>query len=987
MNRNNPTPKSKSIFTLLFLFLLSCFSYSQAPLIYHYSSAEGLPSTECYSVIQDKKGNIWVATDRGISRFNGYEFVNYTTEDGLTDNTVFTMKEDYKGRIWFHGYNGKLCYFYEDKIHSYKYNEVITNAFSGGRIGRSLYIGTDDNVSIGFMDHGLITISSEGKAAFPNVSHPTQAPSAFFGLEIDEQLYIGSHRTPKKKDSSIYPTFITNLVDDTLRIIPVRTVSKVLNNITGIKLKNGDYIFSTSKIAVKIGPEKEPVAAILDHEVVWLFEDSRNCLWTGTFNEGVRKYENHESFPKGRHDTFLQGLTVTSVFEDREGGFWFSTLQDGVFYMPCPSILNVYFGEKPDVIGVSSICNGPDSSVFIGTTRGAIYKYSLKDQRMKDLPQVQSKYGLVQSLLFDPIRSELYVGTAGSFGKLTKDEKYIHFNTSQTRAMSILKSGEIILTSSFGIMKINKDGTRDTLINLPLSFRIDVLHVDNTDKIWLGCIDGLYCIENRKLVKDTSSFLKVRIIDIKSLPDHSMVIATIGKGIVIKRGSQYRKIDEESGLSSNIVNSVSVGNQRILAATNKGVCEVDLYNNDFSFRTISKEHGLPTNELKEICALNDMVCIGTNTGVVFLKLGEVKRNKIPTVLSIEKINVNGAEIDTASREFSYNENFFEFRYTGYCFRKRGEINYRYRLLGLNDRWQETQNRNIQYTSLDPGTYRFELKAQNEEGIWTENPVVYEFKIALPYWKEPTFLIITALITFSLLFGFVWWRFSQIRIKNELMLQMNEFQRKALASQMNPHFIFNSLNSINSFIINEDRTKASKYLNRFAKLMRLCLNNSDKKYVSINDEYDLLKVYLELEELRFKNKFSSQINVESDLLNSTLKIPSMLLQPYIENAILHGLIPKEGDKGRIEISIGFKEKDLYCTIRDNGIGRKRASEKTKESSHKYESKGTIITAERMRVYTENVDFNYFLEIEDLYDNENNPAGTIVRFHLPYIKEQP
>jgi hypothetical protein len=352
-------------------------------------------------------------------------------------------------------------------------------------------------------------------------------------------------------------------------------------------------------------------------------------------------------------------------------------------------------------------------------------------------------------------------------------------------------------------------------------------------------------------------------------------------------------------------------------------------------------------------------------------------------LYIENIKVNGKDISISKSVFPHNENFFEINFNGYNYRKRGKLNFQYRLIGLTNEWTNTNNRQITFTSLDPGAYRFEIKTCNEDGLWNTHPICFSFKIELPFWKRAYFILLVTFTILSITFLFIWWRIHLIKQKNNLILQMNEFQRKALASQINPHFIFNSLNSINSFIINEDRINASKYLNRFAKLMRLCLNNSEKKYVPIHEEYDLIKNYLELETMRFRNKFNFEITIQERILSAGYKIPSMLLQPYIENAIIHGLIPKENGQGKLHITIFFVGEQLRCEIIDNGIGRTKAQEAKRASVVKHKSMGTLLTEERMKAYLDNEEFSYFLEITDLYDEQNDPAGTKISFNLPYI----
>jgi sensor histidine kinase YesM len=209
----------------------------------------------------------------------------------------------------------------------------------------------------------------------------------------------------------------------------------------------------------------------------------------------------------------------------------------------------------------------------------------------------------------------------------------------------------------------------------------------------------------------------------------------------------------------------------------------------------------------------------------------------------------------------------------------------------------------------------------------------------------------------------------------------EIEMRALRAQMNPHFIFNSLNSINKYILKSDNTNASKYLTRFAKLIRLILDNSNSKEVALSDELDALKLYIEMESLRFANKFLYEITVAENVPADTLQVPPLIIQPYVENAIWHGLLHKESG-GRLSVSI--KETDdhmLQCTIEDNGIGRERAKELKSKSATTNKSLGMKLTEERISMLNQNTSLNASIQIIDLESNTGEATGTKVILTIP------
>jgi LytS/YehU family sensor histidine kinase len=231
------------------------------------------------------------------------------------------------------------------------------------------------------------------------------------------------------------------------------------------------------------------------------------------------------------------------------------------------------------------------------------------------------------------------------------------------------------------------------------------------------------------------------------------------------------------------------------------------------------------------------------------------------------------------------------------------------------------------------------------------------------------------------------RIDQVRkkqkLKSEYEKKLANVEMSALLAQMNPHFLFNSLNSIDSYIIRNESKKASEYLNNFARLMRLILQNSRSNYISLKDELEALELYLEMESLRFKNKFSYSITIDKELDSNSIVIPPMLIQPYIENAIWHGLMHKtNGEEGKVELFVSKYENNLLCVVRDNGIGRKRAAElkDQRQSSHK-RSMGMQITEDRIEIINKLYDINTSVTIYDMQNDHGQATGTRVELRIP------
>lgn len=216
---------------------------------------------------------------------------------------------------------------------------------------------------------------------------------------------------------------------------------------------------------------------------------------------------------------------------------------------------------------------------------------------------------------------------------------------------------------------------------------------------------------------------------------------------------------------------------------------------------------------------------------------------------------------------------------------------------------------------------------------------------------------------------------------EIEKQLFDLEQKALQLQMNPHFIFNSLNSIQSFIVNNDSDKATLYLAKFAQLMRLILANSREQFVPVKDEIKVLTYYMDIENLRFDNKFDFKIVVDPGIDDDFVGIPPMIIQPYVENAILHGIIHKTG-KGNISIILSLQEENILCTVEDDGVGREKAMEIKNNSGLKHKSRGMLITKERLEILSKQIKGQISVNVLDLKDENGIASGTKVEIIIPF-----
>jgi hypothetical protein len=339
--------------------------------------------------------------------------------------------------------------------------------------------------------------------------------------------------------------------------------------------------------------------------------------------------------------------------------------------------------------------------------------------------------------------------------------------------------------------------------------------------------------------------------------------------------------------------------------------------------------------------------------------------------------------DVKEIRLRYDQNVFSFDFVGIHYKSPEYKQLLFMLDGLEKTWRKAgEEKTAYYYDIPTGYYQFRVKAANSDGIWAEKCII--IIIDPPWWKTWWAYILYAVSLAALIYGFIQYRISRIRAQHEIVLQKHkavELEMQALRAQMNPHFIFNCLNSINRFIIKNETEVASDYLTKFSRLIRMVLSNSKKTFVSLEEELDMLRLYIELERLRFKNAFDYDIGFNNGIEPENIFIPPLLLQPFAENAIWHGLMHKEAH-GHLEIELSVEQKVLTCVITDDGIGRNKAAEFENSSAKKSKSMGLQITRERLALLNQNTDEQSFFNIEDITDDKGSVEGTRVILKMNY-----
>ncbi len=450
--------------------------------------------------------------------------------------------------------------------------------------------------------------------------------------------------------------------------------------------------------------------------------------------------------------------------------------------------------------------------------------------------------------------------------------------------------------------------------------------------------------------------------------------------------------DSANGLPSFPINMVSDQHGRIWISGNKSLIRFDTKTGDF------QEYGpaygyVLQNNVSYISRLSSgEIAIAASKGFSLFDPAKIWLNAEtpkPYITGVrifdQKVGLEGSFQQLSGMKLSYRQNFFSFDLSAIAFNQPEAVRFAYQLEGVDQDWVQAGDRRFaSYTNISGGRYTFRVKAANSEGVWNEEPVSIRIRISTPWWRAWWFYTFAGLALAGLIIWVYRSRLEQFKkqqsLKTEYEKKLANVKMDALRSQINPHFIFNCLNSIDYYIIKNESQKASEYLNQFSRLIRLILQNSSANSVTLKDELEALQLYMQMESLRFNHRFDYVVKVEKGLNLDAIEIPPMLLQPYVENAIWHGLMHKE-EKGRISVEVTRENGSLSFAIEDNGIGRKQAEALKSRNITKKRSMGMNITQNRIELLNQMFGKQTTIKIIDLEDENNLSAGTRVELSIP------
>ena len=978
---------------LFFVLLISATSFvvAQKPQFRHFSTDQGLSSSETYHVFQDSKGYIWISTTMGVSRFDGYTFQNFEEQDGLSDNIIFETIEDYKGRIWFVGFNCKLSYYENGKIKPYIFNNAIEKLTSHQMLSvkSSFYIDRNDNVYFSIRYRGIIKISPKGIVT--RLDKITNNIADVF--QIDNKLLVAHHHGTINKLNIKIKNFTASIVDDSL--------SKAKNlAIFAVASSDHKSVFvACDHYLLKIYNYGYFEIREMSSRIIWLNRSKNNLIWVCPFNGGAIALNENNLMGPVVH-SYLNHNSVSSVLQDKEGGFWFSTLDDGVFYLPTNNTISyVYPTDLPDneILHVET----GENEIFLGTGNG--FLSLIKNNKITNYPIDTALHSEITALAYDRSHKQLFIGSTytpyifknGKISPLIKNNKRNKkYEGALITIKSIVKDSEnkYWFGNSTGISLVNIK-QNDVLFNSSRDnfrpIRTFSLYKYPDGSILIGSTDGLWLYKDNKFQKAINIIpgLNERVLKIAgdSLGKH-IWISTKSSGLYLKTRDNVYHFTRKEGLLNNAPYDLCINKNDLWLATSQGITCITIRNFkpfQYALHNYTIDDGLASNQVFQIKTWGDKILVATSRGLSILDKGKFKSYVGPIPVYITKVRLMTKDtILPNNSSLPYTLNSISFSFVGINYQSLSKIKYQYRLLGLDEEWHTTQNTEVSFPFLPPQQYDFQLRTINDNGKVTSIPIIQKFRIRPPIWETGWFVFFEIISLLGATYFIYRDRVKRIKQNNKVQQEINQYRQQALSKQMNPHFLFNSLNSIQYYIVKNDRISSSRYLSKFATLMRIILNNSQNQAIPLIDELNALKLYLDLESMRFKDRFEYTIEIDPIINQASTLVPPFIIQPFIENSIWHGLMNREGN-GRLQIKLIHEEFLLRCIVEDNGVGRKRAAEIEGNRPFGSTSKGISITETRLKLFgAKNIPSNP-INYTDLYDQNGIPEGTRVEILIPIL----
>lgn len=1011
----------KVIFTYIILLLIAP-SFAQNLHFKTYTTKDGISQNSPYSIAETPDGFMWFGTQHGINRFDGKSFkkISFKLKNrSFRPAEMITAMHVDRDSIFWAGSVAEVFImdFKTDSIFQVKDKLPYANVKSGLWTLKIL-----ENT------YGIIFIHQTNKITIiDKISRKTYVANAnFFGEDIvdmslsfdKKELYAATRTNIYKWESAnkwkqVNPknqflakgTGIRSIgaVNGQIWIISTDNEIKILDPVSGEVNKTDNFISKKDNLA----------------DPVMIHQSDSSTIWLGSRTDGVLKISlGSNNIQHGKASTDPNSLSknfILSFFTSSQDITWIGVSGAGVAkHDPASQQFGLWRikaspgSENMPENFITSLYTDDGTNFYLSTMTGGLLMLNIKTYEYSyHLPPESKQFKTDARNMYTIVKGDahtLWLATWGglcSFDRKTK--KFVLYNdtdgkTLQLSALVKLKDENKLFVAGYkmGFRYFDIDKKKWIKIKDPLKsvekhalYRARYLYQLNKEELLIGPETGGLTKYNMKtgIFKNYPQFVKISdhcshfIITPKYwwlATNDGLIQADAGNQRVIKVWNQ------NDGLSDRVIYAVLEDlNGNIWVSTNRGINMINPKTKKVN--KYNEEDGLQGSEFNTAACTKDPegnLWFGGLDGINKIDKDFTPATQFLRAPIFTKIQVNNEEYNSAIDApylkevvVSPGKNFVNIEYQAPNFSQTENIVYRHRLIGLDTSWVNTGQRSfVNYTKLKPGQYTMQVHSANSNMQWSQKPASINIVIR-PYWYETTlFYILCAALLAMIITGIYRYRINIIRNESVLRNKIVETEIAALKAQMNPHFIFNCINSIDAFIHMNDKYNASLYLNKFAKLIRNILDSSKENLVSFDKDIETMQIYTQLEEMRSEGKFTTHFVIDENIKNMDIKIPSLIIQPYIENAIIHGLRNRKDGKGTLLIKIDHEEHYLCYTIEDNGVGRVAAANSSMKEKRSY---GMQLSQDRLSLFNKNEVSN--IKITDL-THEGQPCGTRIELKV-------
>ncbi|WP_118974574.1 histidine kinase [Taibaiella koreensis] len=961
----------RKLSALIGFLLLGYNSGSQPGSYIQYTTVNGLLSNKLYDIVQDRDGFIWLSGNSGVYRFDGTYFRNFSIADGLPDNEVLKLFQDSYGRIWFFCFNGRIAYYQNGRFRN-DANDSILAGIQLKNIPVSFYEGKNNLLHI-LVQNGsyvLLKINATGIVS----SKIVHAPASCYWEDRTDRYYL--HRDSIFKNGKclfgIAPSLSANMpqyayTDHNTLYYPGRK---------GIYLFRNDHFRLLLPAVRSAGPIKK------------FYVNGANEIFTFNNGGGVTRWQKTAGVFR-LIDSYPDPKNEGKILVDRQNGVWITTLTQGLYYYPSDSRNWRMVPPRSNWPGkiVTDMFMTSEGKIILGFESGNVamadkdfdvqeaYRLTGANQYLpvRDIRMTAGRQIVVSGASRCLVKQHSKAAAIGAFKDIETDGQKVYFATMTDLGWLDPATGR---SSLFHTERGKGLGTR----------KYAVWPATGSDRLWYSSIEGLQLLERGKkmpLPGRGHPFLQKRIIDIREMGQGLLVLVSDGEGVALtdKDGNVLQVLSGRE-LHYGLIGKAFVEGDKLWLAGTAGIGIFQLRGNKLVPQYwIDKNSGLQSNDVRAFCVDREFLYASTNGGLqklsrtALLKKAGTPRLFLHALESGSKVwTAYGAQIalPPRCREIRLHCSALAFGNTA-----RAVFAYRF---GPSGNFIETSDPILTIPVGFDGKEALFLKCRKGDSEWSQAAVLRLY-VPVPWHRQTAavalFFIVAVLTASSLSMYFVnRLRKRQMNMK-DLKLQVALLEISALQSSMNPHFVFNALNSVQHFVNEGNAYEVNKYLTKFSRLLRRNLNNNTASLISLEKELAGLRDYLELEQLRFGKMLQFTITIDEHIPAEYTMIPAMLVQPLVENAILHG-IPDTGYTGHVDIDISAVSNRLLIRIRDNGKGLMVRPEENDE----HRSLGIQTIKSRLALLGEIYKEHYAFH---LYANEDvkGSKGVTARLELPLV----